>query len=135
MAWIETTEAGNVALEQGLSTELMTAAEDIKKGQCCTFATGEVADIDPAELGPYCVALEDIDNGDEGLVAIAPTTLYVLAGAAGFNKGDYLMPSEVALEMGRFVVVSTPVFNEIAAVALETVANGLTAAKVRLGYF
>lgn len=135
MAWIETSQAGEVAYEQGLTTELMTAAEDIKKGQLCTFATGEIADKDAAELGPFCVALEDIDDTEEGLVAIAPSIVYVLAGAAGFGKGEYLMPSEQTSEEGRLVVVSTPVFNEIAAVALETVADGATAAKVRLGYF
>jgi len=135
MAWIETTEAGNVAEEQGLQTRVMTAAEDIKKGNCCTFATGEIADIDAAELGPFCIALEDIDDTEEGVVAIAPSVIYCLPGAAGFSLGEYLMPSEQTDEQGRLVVVSTPVFNEVVGVALETIADGATAGKVRLGYF
>ena len=134
MAWIETTDAGSVALEQGLNTGLMTAAEDIKKGNVCTFATGEIADIGAAEKGPFCVALEDIDDTEEGLVAFAPSTIWCLPGAAGFSKGEVLMPSEQTDEEGRLVVVSTPVFDEVVGTALDTVADGASAGRVKLGY-
>jgi len=134
MAWIETTKAGDIVKEQGMRIETITAAEDIKKGQVVTLATGEVADIAAAETGPFGVAIADIDNGDDGEVAVAPTVIYVLPGAAGCTAFTHLMPSEVADEMGRVVDVSTPTFDEVVCVALETGADGSTAIKAQLGY-
>ena len=134
MAWIETTKAGDIIKEQGMRIETITAAEDIKKGQVVTLATGEVADIAAAETGPFGVAIMDIDNGDKGEVAIAPTVIYVLPGAAGCTAFTHLMPSEVTAEMGRVVDVSTPTFDEVVCVALEGAADGSAAIKAQLGY-
>ena len=135
MAWIETTEAGSVAQEQGLTTLEVTAAEDLKKGNLITLVDMNIADVGAAELGPYAVCLEDIDNGEKGVVAIAPSIVYALPGAAGWTAFTQLMPSEQTDEEGRLVDVSTPVFDEVAAIALEGASDGATAKKVRLGYF
>jgi len=134
MAWIETTKAGDIVKEEGMRIETITAAEDIKKGQVVTLASGEVADIAAAETGPFGVAIMDIDSGDEGQVAVAPTVIYLLPGAAGCTAFTHVMPSEVADEMGRIVDVSTPTFDEVVGVALETGADGSAAVKVQLGY-
>ena len=135
MAWIESTQAGSVAQEQGLTTLEITAAEDIKKGNLVTLVDQLIADITAAEVGPFGVALEDIDSGDIGVVAIAPSIVYALPGAAGWTAFTQLMPSEQTSEEGRLVDVSTPVFDEVAAIALEGASDGATAKKVRLGYF
>jgi predicted RecA/RadA family phage recombinase len=134
MAWIETTKAGDIVKEQGMRIETITAAEDIKKGQVVTLATGEVADITAAETGPFGVAIADIDNGEEGEVAVAPTVIYVLPGAAGCTAFTHLMPSEAADEQGRVVDVSTPTFDEVVCVSLEGAADGSAAIKAQLGY-
>ena len=134
MAWIETTKAGDIVKEEGMRIETITAAEDIKKGQVVTLASGEVADIAAAETGPFGVAIMDIDSGEEGQVALPPTVIYLLPGAAGCTAFTHVMPSEVALEMGRIVDVSTPTFDEVVGVALETGADGSAAVKVQLGY-
>jgi len=134
MAWIETTKAGDIVKEQGMRIETITAAEDIKKGQVVTLASGEVADIAAAETGPFGVAIMDIDSGDEGQVAVAPTVIYLLPGAAGCTAFTHVMPSEVAAEMGRIVDVATPTFDEVVGVALETGVDGSAAVKVQLGY-
>ena len=135
MAWIETTDAGSVAEEQGLQTLVITAAEDIKRGNCVTLVDGLIADITAAEVGPFGIALEDIDNTEDGVVAIAPSVIWCLPGAAGWTAFTHLMPSEQTSEEGRLVDVSTPVYNEIVGVALSTVADGASCGKVRLGYF
>ena len=134
MAWIETTKAGDIVKEEGMRIETITAAEDIKKGNLVTLATGEIADVTADEVGPYGVAIDDIDNGDEGEVAVAPTVIYMLPGAAGCTAFTHVMPSEVVNEEGRIVDVSAPTVGEIAGTALETGADGATAVKVQLGY-
>jgi len=133
MVWIETTEAGDIAKEQGMRIETITAAEDIKKGQVVTLASGEVADVDAAETGPFGVAIMDIDNGEEGQVAIAPTVIYLLAGAAGCTKHTHVMPSEAVGEEGYVVDVASPTFDEIVGVTLET-GTGSKAVMTQLGY-
>ena len=134
MAWIETTDAGDIVKEQGMRIETITAAEDIKKGNVVTLADGNIADITEAETGPFGVAIEDIDSGEEGQVAVAPTVIYLLPGAAGCTAFTHVMPSEVTDEEGRIVDVSTPTFDEVVGVALETGTDGATAVKVQLGY-
>ena len=134
MAWIETTKAGDIVKEEGMRIETITAAENIKKGQVVTLASGEVADIAAAETGPFGVAIMDIDSGDEGQVAVAPTVIYLLPGAAGCTAFTHVMPSEVTDEEGRIVDVATPTFDEVVGVALETGADGSAAVKVQLGY-
>lgn len=134
MAWIETTEAGDIVKEQGMRIETITAAEDIKKGNLVTLADGLIADITAAELGPFGVAIMDIDDTEEGEVAVAPTVIYMLPGAAGCTAFTHVMASEQTSEEGRIVDVSTPVFNEVVGMALETGADGSAAVKVQLGY-
>lgn len=133
MVWIETTIAGDIAKEQGMRIETITAAEDIKKGQVVTLASMEVADVDAAETGPFGVAIMDIDSGEKGQVALPPTVIYLLAGAAGCTARTHLMPSEAVGEEGYVVDVATPTFDEVVGVALETgVAS--SAVMVQLGY-
>ena len=134
MAWIETTKAGDIVKEQGMRIETITAGEDIKKGNVVTLVDGNIADIAAAETGPFGVAIMDIDSGEEGEVAVAPTVIYLLPGAAGCTAFTHVMPSEVASEQGRIVDVSTPTFDEVVGVALETGADGSAAVKVQLGY-
>lgn len=135
MAWIETTKAGDIVKEQGMRIETITAAEDIKKGNVVTLADGLIADITADELGPFGVAIADIANGKEGEVAVAPTVIYLLPGAAGCTAFTYVMSSEVTDEEGRIVDLgATPSFNEVVGVALEGAADGTAAVKVQLGY-
>ncbi|MBC8497737.1 DUF2190 family protein [Candidatus Bathyarchaeota archaeon] len=134
MAWIETTKAGDIAVEQGMRIITITAAEDIKKGNVVTLVDANIADITAAETGPFGVAIMDIDNGEDGEVAIAPTVVYCLPGAAGCTAFTHVMPSEQTSEEGRIVDVSSPTFDEVVGTALETGADGAAAVKVQLGY-
>lgn len=134
MAWIETTKAGDVVVEQGMRIITITAAEDIKKGNVVTLVDALIADITAAEVGPFGVAIMDIDDTEEGQVAIAPTVIYCLPGAAGWTAFTKLMPSEQTSEEGRLVDVSTPVYDEVVGTALEGASDGATAKKVQLGY-
>jgi len=126
--------AGDIALEGGLATVEFTAGEDISKGDVITLVDGMIADITAAETGPFGVAIADVDNGDDGVAAIAPTVVYLTAGTGGFTAFTHVMPSETVGEEGAVVDVSTPTFDEVVGVALETAA-ATAVGKVRLGYF
>jgi len=126
--------AGDVAFEQGLNTIPFTAGEDVLKGDVLTMADMKVADVGAGETGPFCVALEDVLNGEDGVAAIAPSTVYLEAGTAGMTYGTHVMPSEDVGEEGDVVDVSSPTFDEVVGVCLEAKTVGLFG-KVRLGYF
>ena len=126
-------EAGEIAKEQGLRIETVTATEDISKGQVVTLADGKVADITAGEVGPFGVAIMDIANGAAGQVAVAPTVVYIKAGAAGFSAWTHVFPSEQTGEEGMVVDAASPTFDEIVGTALEAAASGAVG-KVQLGY-
>jgi hypothetical protein len=125
--------AGDIAKESGLFLVTITAAEAISKGDVVTLASGEVADITAGEIGPFGVAIEDIANGAEGEVAVAPTVIYVTAGTGGVTAFTLVMPSEGAGEQGQVQDVSTPTFDEVVGMMLESVAAA-GVGKCRLGY-
>jgi len=127
-------EAGDIAHERGLQVITITAGEDISKGDVVTLVDGMIADVTAGETGPFGVAIADIANGEEGEVAIAPSTVYLTAGTGGFTAFTHVMPSETATEEGTVVDVATPTFDEVVGVALET-ATATAVGKVRLGYF
>lgn len=125
--------AGDIAYESGLFLVTITAGEAVSKGDVVTLVDGNIADVTAAETGPFGVAIADIANGEEGEVAIAPTVVYVTAGTGGATAFTLVMPSETATEEGTVVDVSSPAFNEVVGMMLETVAAAAVG-KCRLGY-
>ena len=127
-------EAGDIARTSNMKLVTITAGEAITKGDVITLVDGLIADVTAAEVGPFGVAVADIANGAEGEVAIAPTEIYVEVGTAGVTAFTLVMPSEETGEEGDVVDVSTPVFNEVVGMALETQTVGLMA-RIALGYY
>ena len=128
-------EAGDIAKEAGLRVETITFVEDVSKGDVITIATGEIADVAEAEVGPFGVALQDVDilEDDKGEVAVAPSVVYLTAGTGGFTAFTHVFPSETATEEGTVVDAVSPTFNEIVGTALEA-ALATKVGKVQLGY-
>lgn len=136
--WVVTPAAGDIAKEAGLRVETVTFVEDATKGQVITIATGEVADDADAEVGPFGVVLADVAYETEplGQVAIAPSVVYLEAGAAGFTAMTPVKVSNVGTNAEDGMVVdkeAADVYDEIVGLALETKTDGLIG-MVQLGY-
>lgn len=126
--------AGDISKTSSLVSIVMTAGENITKGDVVTLVDGLIADVTAAEVGPFGVAMEDIANGADGPVAVAPTEIYLEVGTAGTTKNTPVMPSEGVGEEGDVVDVSSPVYNELIGIALATGTVGQFV-PVKLGYY
>lgn len=130
--WTVTAAVGDIVYEDDTRVIPFTVGEAVLKGDLITLVDGKKALTDVK--GPFGVAVDDIANGKEGPVAVAPTTIYLTGGTQGVTAYTRVVAAIAAGDAGEVEDIALTGLDDIAGSSLEAIAAGAVG-KVRLGFW